>query len=294
MTWVYTVNAFSSCPDGGNPAGVVLDAADLSDAQMQAIAAHVGFSETAFVFPSVLADFHVRFFTPSHEVDLCGHASIATFHLLREQGRVQPGHYRQETKAGVLSMEIATDGSVLMTQGVPVFSEFPDPEPIVRSLNLGAEGLHPVLRPQIVSTGLRDILVPIGDLQTLWAIQPDFDAVCEVCRQWDAVGYHLFSLETLHGATAHCRNLAPLYGIPEESATGTANGALSAYLYRHGAIDAGQAESLVFEQGDCMGKPSEIRGRLLIEGDQILRVQIGGNALTMGGIEIEASSFSEK
>ena len=118
---VHTLNAFAKTENGGNPAGVVLNASDLSDEQMLEVAKKVGFSETAFVQKSDNADFKVKFFTPSAEVDLCGHATIATFYLLGNKQVIQPGDYKQETKAGILNIEILHDGSVLMDQNTPIF-----------------------------------------------------------------------------------------------------------------------------------------------------------------------------
>lgn len=92
MVRIYHVDAFTKDGKGGNPAGVCLDGSGLSDLQMQSIAAKVGFSETAFVLPSQSADFRLRFFTPTTEVNLCGHATVATFHLLQEHGRINPSH----------------------------------------------------------------------------------------------------------------------------------------------------------------------------------------------------------
>lgn len=287
MMQISVVTSFSDGPDGGNPAGVVVEASGLSETQMKAIATQAGFSETAFIFPSKQADFNIRFFTPTGEVDLCGHATIATFHLLSEQGRVSSGHYTQETKAGVLKIEIRPDGAIFMEQAAPVFSEVVDWSLISASLHLSVNDQHPYLKPQIVSTGLRDVIIPVKNIQTLFAIQPDFTAVSEISETLDVVGYHLFCLETLHDGNAHCRNLAPLYGIPEEAATGTANGALSAYLFHHQQIDKAHAGKLLFEQGYCMNRPSEIQASLVIENNRIDEVKVGGRACTVDSIELK-------
>ncbi|MBI4148310.1 PhzF family phenazine biosynthesis protein [Candidatus Woesearchaeota archaeon] len=119
MVFVYFVNAFAKTPEGGNPAGVCLEKG-LSDAHMQRIAADVGFSETAFVMPSSKADYRVRFFTPFTEVALCGHATIAAYHFMRENGQVVPGKYTQETKAGVLAIEVEKN-AVWMDQNPPQY-----------------------------------------------------------------------------------------------------------------------------------------------------------------------------
>lgn len=109
-TTVYTLTAFSKAVNGGNPAGVVLDADFLSEHEMQKIAAEVGFSETAFVQKSENADFKLRFFTPCAEVDLCGHATVAAFYLLAYKGLIEVGEYSQETKAGILKVENHQNG----------------------------------------------------------------------------------------------------------------------------------------------------------------------------------------
>lgn len=116
---VNTLHAFSDKALGGNPAGVVLQAAHLSESQMQEVARQVGFSETAFVMPSDQADFKVRFFTPSDEVDLCGHATIALFYLMKTQHLVDVGTYTLETLAGILKVVIEVNGEVYLSQTLP-------------------------------------------------------------------------------------------------------------------------------------------------------------------------------
>lgn len=118
---VSTLHAFSDKALGGNPAGVVLQATHLSESQMQEVARQVGFSETAFVMPSDQADFKVRFFTPSDEVDLCGHATIALFYLMKTQQLVDVGTYTLETLAGILKVVIEVNGEVYLSQTLPEF-----------------------------------------------------------------------------------------------------------------------------------------------------------------------------
>jgi PhzF family phenazine biosynthesis protein len=131
---------------------------------------------------------------------------------------------------------------------------------------------------EIVSTGLRDIMVPVISLGALSNIEPDLDKIAEISKKYGAVGYHAFSLETKHKSTAYCRNFAPLYGIPEEAATGTSSGALACYLFKHGQVTEEQAQRLVFEQGYGMGRPSEILVRLDIGNKDITGVHVGGKA----------------
>ncbi len=133
---VYVVNSFAKTVDGGNAAGVVLDTKGLIEDDMKKIAKIIGHSETAFVSNSEVADFKVEFFTPEEEVDICGHATIATFHTLAEQGRIHPNKYTQETKAGVLKVEVMKDHTIMMSQNLPQFLEVVNKEEIADSLNI--------------------------------------------------------------------------------------------------------------------------------------------------------------
>lgn len=282
----YTLNAFGKTEKGGNPAGVVLNSENLSVKQMKLIAKEVGFSETAFVSSSNVADFKVRFFTPSEEVNLCGHATIATFYLLSELGMVNSGKYTQETKAGVLDIEVMRDKTILMTQSLPEFFGIIDKVEIADSLNISVDNMTnmPV---EIVSTGLRDIIVPIRTLDSLLSIKPNFDKISKISEKYGAIGYHVFTLETKLEGNAHSRNFAPLYSIPEESATGTATGALSSYLFKHGVLSPGDLDSLIFEQGYSMDMPSEIMVSLSVDKDIINKVRVGGKGSNIKEITVK-------
>jgi PhzF family phenazine biosynthesis protein len=278
---VTVLNSFAKTPWGGNPAGVVLDADGLDETAMQRVAAKAGMSETAFVQKSAMADFKIRFFTPAAEVDLCGHATIAVFSHLFEIRRIQTGQYRQETKAGILGVEVQADGTVFMEQTLPVFENAIEGKDIIASLGKGPDSLARDMPVQIVSTGLRDTMVPIVSLRELSSLEPDLDRITDISKRHGAVGYHAFSLETKFGSTAHCRNFAPLYGIPEEAATGTSSGALACYLFKHGKVTKEQSRRLVFEQGYGMGRPSEILVRLDIANKDIAGVHVGGTATSV-------------
>jgi len=278
---VYTLDVFAKGTNGGNPAGVVLDANFLSKDDMQKIAKKVGLSETAFVQNSDSADYKVTFFTPDKEVDLCGHATVAVFYLLTNKEIIQTGEYTQETKAGILKVECRDDGYIYMDQCNPEFYEKLDKKEIAETLNIDIDDIMDDLPIQIVSTGLKDILIPIKSLETLYKIEPNFDKISRVSKKYDVTGYHLFTLETKFDSIAHCRNFAPLYGIPEEAATGTSNGALSCYLYKYKIILEKDIKKLVFEQGYSMEKPSNILIDLIIYDNKILEVKVGGAALNI-------------
>lgn len=305
------VDAFTAEPLAGNPAGVVPDAAGLSDEEMQRLAREVNASETAFVLPPSGegapagvgagasagaregADFRLRFFTPRREVDLCGHATVAAFHVLAEEGRLHrpPGSatvlVRQETRAGILPVEVRFDGecvaAVMMGQSQPRFRPFPgDPAEVARILGVDRAAIADDpsdngLAMVLAYTGLWHLLVPIRNLVLLGELRPDQSRLAALNTGLGADTTHVFTLETLApDATAHARSFAPALGVNEDPQTGTASGALGAYLVARGKAPAGQR--LVMEQGHEMGRP----GQVWVEVDPGLAgVRAGGPAVVV-------------
>jgi PhzF family phenazine biosynthesis protein len=267
----YVVSAFTANGEGGNKAGVVLDAKELSDQQMLIIAKNLGFSETAFVTESTVATYRLRFFTPTEEVDLCGHATIATWSLLSQQSSVQVGEYSQETLAGNLGVIINADGSVFMQQTQPQFVSKVDREEIAGVLGINKKQFNNVLTPQVVSTGLKDLLVPVSDKNVIINLRPDFAKMTDLSSRYDVTGLHVFALNKEGQTAAIARNFAPKVGINEESATGTSNGALLCYLKEYDQLR--ELDIYRIEQGESMGQLSYILGRF-IDG----RIWIGGYA----------------
>ncbi len=263
---VYEVRAFSKGIEGGNLAGVVLERVDNN--LKQVIAKELGYSETVFIEEKGEREFHLEYFTPSDEVDLCGHATIGGVHILKEEKGLEEGSYTIETRAGRLEVEVGRE-AIFMEQNQPAFYGEVDREKVAESLNIKVEALGN-LPVEIVSTGLKDILIPISNLEVLRGIEPDFKRIEEISREYGVVGYHLFTLESIEGNTAFTRNFAPLYEIDEESATGTSNGALAGYLKKYELI---VGENMRFEQGDYMGNPSRIDVRM--DGK---RLMVGGEA----------------
>ncbi len=267
----YVVNAFTANGQNGNPAGVVLGADGLSAKAMQSIAAEIGLAETAFVSNSDKATKQVRFFTPTIEEPLCGHATIATWSLLQQLNEVPVGLHTQETGAGVLKVRIESDGMVFMEQSAATFFEEIAATDIMMLLGLDEVDFHAVLHPQIVSTGIRDLLVPVADKLVLAKLQPDLGGIAEFSRQQDISGFHVFALLEDSQSLASARNFAPADGIPEECATGTSNGALLCLIRSKGLLPR-QATHRI-EQGEAMNRLSYIYG--MFEGGV---VWVGGEA----------------
>lgn len=268
---IYVVNAFTANGENGNPAGVVPRAEGLSDERMSSIATEVNLAETAFVSRSDLATRRVRFFTPTVEVPLCGHATIATWSLLHQLGEVAAGTHTQETNAGILGVEIESNGLVFMEQAPATFYEEVGSTKIADLLGLEGIDFHDSLRPQIISTGIKDLLIPVQDKAVLAKVQPDLQRIAEFSRQHDISGFHLFALLDDGQSVAATRNFAPADGIPEECATGTSNDALLCLLRQKGLLP--QQDIYRVEQGEAMNRLSYIYGTFK---DQA--VWIGGEA----------------
>lgn len=272
----FVVDAFTSEAFGGNPAGVVLlglGGSFPSDRLMQQVAAELRYSETAFVRQEGPTEFTVRYFTPAGEVDLCGHATIATFGVLRHEGVVPEGALcLNHTLAGDLEVNI----------GQQVMMEMAAPQVIEKQVDVNA--LHrimmgpghpvapyPALPVEIVSTGLPDIMMPLANVDDLNNLQPDMDALSALSCDLNVTGVHAFAIAD-DGYTAHVRNFGPRYNIPEESATGTANGALTHYLHRQGIIPC--PTECHFLQGEAMGRPSVVTTAL----DKNGSIRVGGQS----------------
>ncbi len=270
MIQIYVASAFSKDNKGGNKAGVVFDRPDLTAEQKMAIAKELGYSETAFVTRSNVADFRLEYFTPTEEVPLCGHATIATFSVLRHLGKLDKPEYTFEAKAGILRIRVEEDGMIFMEQNLPEYLDVLEFEEVTSCFK--TECKETSLPVQIVSTGLRDILMPVESAEALAAMIPDFQTMEELSREKDVVGLHAFTLLKDSEVTAICRNFAPLYGIDEESATGTSNCALASYLFKYYEIRS----QYVFEQGYNLGEVSRIVVKLQYEKETIKSVFVGG------------------
>ncbi len=281
----YIVDAFTDRPFGGNSAGVVLlgEEAFPDESLMIKVAAELRYSETAFVRRLSATEYHLRYFTPKAEVELCGHATIATFSLLQSLG-IAEGECRCRTLAGDLCIEVGK--KVLMQMSAPrIVKTIADIAPIYKAL--GINGYIPSLPVQVAYTGLEDIMIPIQDVEALNALHPDMEAVAALTEKHKAVSFHCFALPTQaigqsgnQTITAHVRDFAPLYGIPEESATGTANAALTHYLSTLGVIPA--MGDFSYMQGEAMGRPSSVATRISADGT----IYVGGTAAIVAKGEI--------
>jgi len=287
---------------------VVPEASGLTETQMQLIAREMNLSETAFVFPDSAADFHVRFFTPTQEVDLCGHATVATFWLLASLERLASDreHFTQRTRAGLLAVTVERRQGlpvrVMMEQAPPrLLGTVWAPPTVTATLRELATllGTQPdilaasSLPLQVISTGVPDLLVPLPSREVLDALRPDHKGLAAWCRARGVLGVHAFCLGGTGPVLVHARNFAPAAGIPEESATGTASGALGAYLWWSRVVplppagpDGTAVLSFLAEQGHIMGRKGEIHVEVTASRDAVWRVRVGGRAVEVLAGEI--------
>lgn len=273
---VYVASAFSKNNAGGNKAGVVLQCNALSESDKTNIAYQLGYSETAFISQSEQADFKLEYYTPMGEVPLCGHATIASFITLRQLQLLGKSAYTIQTKSGILKIDTDSHGLIFMEQKTPEYYDTLDVLDVRDCFRSGAFGGR--LPIQIVSTGLKDILLPIANPAALENMIPDFSVISKVSQERDCVGIHAFTLLNQPDLTAICRNFAPLYGIDEEAATGTSNCALACYLHRYGI----KQNLYIFEQGYNLKSPSRIYVKIESTDDRITSVSAGGDGYLLG------------
>lgn len=276
MVDVYVAVAFSKDAKGGNKAGVVLGRSELTSVQKAAIAKEMGYSETAFVLDSDKADFKLQYFTPTEEVPLCGHATIAAFSTLKLLNMLDKPDCTIETEAGILNIHIKDDGLILMEQNRPAYLEVLDSDIFTGCIERNfIDHRFPI---QIVSTGLNDVMLPVDSVEHLEQLSPDLEMIANMSKEKEVVGVHAFTMIKESDVTAICRNFAPLYGIDEESATGTANCALACYLFKYYK----QQSQYVFEQGHNMGDISRIVVNLSYHENVIDSVFVGGYGYLLG------------
>lgn len=276
MVDVYVAAAFSKDDKGGNKAGVVLGRSELTSVQKVAIAKEMGYSETAFVLDSDKADFKLQYFTPTEEVPLCGHATIAAFSTLKLLNMLDKPDCTIETEAGILNIHIKDDGLILMEQNRPTYLEVLDSDIFTGCIERNfIDHRFPI---QIVSTGLNDVMLPVDSAEHLEQLSPDFEMIANMSKAKAVVGVHAFTMIKESDVTAICRNFAPLYGIDEESATGTASCALACYLFKYHK----QQPQYIFEQGHNMGEISRIIVNLSYYGSVIDSVFGGGYGYLLG------------
>jgi len=289
---VHQYDAFSSTPGQGNPAGIVFDAERFSNTEMLQIAAAVGFNETTFVLPSEDGAVRLRYFTPGHEMDLCGHATVATFTALTERGELNPGNHQLDVRAGILPimLERVGDGktAVTMQQNPTEFIPFNgDTTAVAHAIGLENADLDPELPIMYGSTGIWTLIVPVLGLNAMQRMQPQNQDFPGVLSQNDHASIHPICLETIGAAVdLHGRHFSsPFSGTIEDPVTGTASGVMGAYYARF--IQPGQQQyDLTIEQGQEAGYNGRLQVCARLVAGQY-QVSITGTAVFVNTFTIE-------
>ncbi len=284
------VDAFTTVPHTGNPAGVVTDAKDLTDGQMQTIAREMNLSETAFILPPTKpgADLRIRWFTPSVEVPLCGHATVAGFHALAEEGKFGLNKkgvhsFKLETMSGILPVDVnkvEQKISVMLGLKIPTFEKANHYKiDLVRVLNITAgefESELPILRHDY-------LYIPVRRLHTLFTMKPNFLSISNFLSSRKLSGMCLFTTETVdRESVVHSRFFAPNFGINEDPVTGSAHGPLAVLLYDSGVLETHDGQCVCqAEQGDAIGRRGRVKIELHVKDEKPTAVKIGGNAVTV-------------
>ncbi|NOD35538.1 MULTISPECIES: PhzF family phenazine biosynthesis protein [unclassified Ruegeria] len=289
---VEVVHGFVDGGTGGNPAGVILDADELSEQDMQDIAARVGLSETAFVSRSETEGFKLDFFTPNRRIAHCGHATIAAFSHLDALGRIPNPDTSKETVDGPRRI-LMKEGAAYMEQLAPRYSGVEEwakkgvkIDDVLNSLGIDNSQIDRRFPPLLVNTGNSFIVVGLSNARALANVKPDYAKITQISEQLDLIGYYVFTndpLATSRDATT--RMFAPRYAIEEEAATGMAAGPLACVLHDFG--DSSQ-RSFQIEQGVFMNpaSPSLIKVELEVEDGAISGLMAGGYGKVARSLQI--------
>ncbi|MER5596160.1 PhzF family phenazine biosynthesis isomerase [Streptomyces sp. NPDC002265] len=281
---VLRYTAFSSDPEGGNPAGVVLDATALDDSDMLAIAADLGYSESAFLTPAPAGPggreggaYGIRYFSPKAEVPFCGHATVAAAIALAE--RTGPGELMFATQAGTVPVEVTQEGGTLratLTSVEPHLEEITgaDLDEALAALDWPAADLDPAFPPRIAFAGNRHLVLAAATRARLADLAYDFARLEALMHRLDLITVQLVWRES--AGVFHVRDPFPVGGVVEDPATGAAAAAFGAYLRELGLVP--EDAVLTLHQGADLGRPGELTVTLRA-GDPRVRVSGAGTRI---------------
>ena len=269
-------SAFTDDPSGGNPAGVVLDAGGLDDDGMLAIAAELGYSESAFVLPRSGNEYGIRFFSPLAEVAFCGHATIATGVAIAE--RSGPGRIVFHTGEGEVPVDTSIDAggvTATLTSVAPYVEDAPATllEPALQALGYQPEDLDAQLPPKVAYAGVRHLIIGVATRERLARLEYDFEGLQRLMLNHDLTTVDLVHRED--ATTFHSRNPFPVGGVVEDPATGAAAAAFGNYLRETGNVTA--PATITVHQGVDMGRPSLLT---IAIGEQP-EIRVSGRAVAM-------------
>ena len=289
------LDVFTAEKFGGNQLAVFLDARGLDAETMQAVTKEMNFSECTFILPAERpdTDIRMRIFTPGREMPMAGHPTVGSTFALALAGVIPPGRQRWVfgLNVGPTPVDIDWAGGrpvfVWMTQRRPVFGPVvADVEAAARAAGLDAAAVRAAGLPvQEVSCGVPFVFIPLARRADVDAAAPNLDGFERLCEAAGVDNHAMFVFSREpgpDGATVYSRMFAPGLGVFEDPATGAASGPLGCYLVKHGAVPPERAGSILSLQGVKMGRPSRVHIAIGVEGGEITRVQVGGEAVLVG------------
>ncbi|UVK53836.1 PhzF family phenazine biosynthesis protein [Mesorhizobium sp. AR02] len=281
---VRLVSVFAAGPHGGNPAPIVVDAAGMSDADMQQVARSFG-HESGFVFPPPPGsdcDFEFRFWVPNHEMSMCGHATVGALWLLDRLGKLPADDLTIWTQSGRVDARIgkrtAHGAAVEISQPAASVQPLPDAEKsradIIEILGIRADDLAsaPI---QNASTSRGKTLVPLNSVAVLDQLRPDFTGMEELCSRIGSTGLYPYAVFDRDAQIVDARQFPRSSGYPEDAATGIAAAALAFGLLSNGMVETSERQ-IIIRQGRAMLRPSEILVRFRLDDGQPAGCWLGG------------------
>ncbi|MCE5047982.1 PhzF family phenazine biosynthesis isomerase [Staphylococcus equorum] len=287
---VYHYDAFSKKPNKGNPAGVVLNGDDLTETEMQDLAFKVGFNETAFPIASDRADLRIRYFSPKQEMELCGHATMATIYALKTNGWLEnKTELTIETNAGVLPIRITKNEQkeihITMKQALPQFKKFEGSRyDLAKAIGIEEVDFDDELPIMYGSTGAWTLLIPIKSLDIFNKMEPNNKVFSSILNEIPNASVHPFCLESYYEeADMHGRHFSSTFsGTIEDPVTGTASGVMGAYFAKYIKKESDMPINLIVEQGQEMNKD----GQVIVNVAENNEIEITGNAVYVDEIDI--------
>lgn len=287
---VYHYDAFSKKPNKGNPAGVVLNGDDLTETEMQDVAFKVGFNETAFPIASDRADLRIRYFSPKQEMELCGHATMATIYALKTNGWLEnKTELTIETNAGVLPIRITKNEQkeihITMKQALPQLKKFEGSRhDLAKAIGIEEVDFDDELPITYGSTGAWTLLIPIKSLDIFNKMEPNNKVFSSILNEIPNASVHPFCLESYYEeADMHGRHFSSTFsGTIEDPVTGTASGVMGAYFAKYIKKESDMPINLIVEQGQEMNKD----GHMIVNVAENNEIEITGNAVYVDEIDI--------
>lgn len=275
------VDVFAEEKYAGNQLAVVRYGKDLVDVEMQKIARETNYSETTFIITDKKHDegYDVRIFTPKEEVPFAGHPALGTAYVIRQEIIRKPvDKVLLNLKVGQIPVTFGSDEILWMRQKEPTFGRTFESEEISRILSIETEAIDDRFPIETVSTGLPFMIVPLRKLEIVKKCSVVKDLYFDLIKDTEAKSILVFSPETYNAENSlNVRVFVDYFGIPEDPATGSANGCLAAYLVKHRYFETEQLKIRV-EQGYEVGRPSLLYLNADFRGGTI-NVSVGGKVI---------------